>query len=193
MLSSSIPKYVKARNTETIAFPGKTVIRVNDYIRFGELDVSKYSRIIIHLGTNDLCNLLDSGEIKKVTAQDVLRRFKRLRDSIRRRNSRALLIFASLLPRYSRFKEFLPYVYGLNFAIEKWCAKSGPGTIYLPTYRAFLNAGKPMKELYAADGLHLNGAGVDRLEAVIQQALSSRFLADQIAGKRRTKLTSLTY
>ena len=51
--------------------------------------------------------------------------------------------------------------------------------MFNPTYTAFLDRGKPRAELYwVSDGLHLNGAGVDRLEAAISQGLSMGYLLE---------------
>lgn len=92
-------KYVKVRNTVVKSYCGSTVPRITDLIRFGDLEVREFSRIFIQIGTNDIANLIDSGKIQSVSVHDVLRRFKTLRDVIRKRNSRALIIFSSILPR----------------------------------------------------------------------------------------------
>ena len=48
--------------------------------------------------------------------------------------------------------------------------------MFILSYRSFLAGGEPREELFAKDGLHFNGAGVDRLEACFQQALSTEHL-----------------
>ena len=116
------------------SYCGATVPRVSDKIRFSELSVFGYDRIFIQLGTNDIANLINTGGLNHVTMQEITRTFRSLRDVIRKRNSRALII---------------------------------------------LDCGKPRAELYSvSDGLHLNGAGVDRLEAAISQALSTGYLLE---------------
>ena len=133
---------------------------VADKIRFGELNVSGYDRIFIQLGTNDIANLIDTGEISHVTVHEITQEFHYLRDVIGKRNSRALIIFSSILPRLERYELFKPYVRGVNFALEKWCEKSQGATVFNPTYTAFLDRDKPRAELYSvSNGLHLNGAG----------------------------------
>ena len=187
-------KYVRVQNTVVKTYCGATVPRVADKIRFGELSVSGYDRIFIQLGTNDIANLIDTGEISHVTVHEITRRFRSLRDVIRKRNSRALIIFSSILPRLERYELFKPYVRGVNFALEKWCAKSQGATVFNPTYTAFLDRGKPRAELYSvSDGLHLNGAGVDRLEAAISQALSTGYLLERVRSRRARTLSTVSY
>ena len=192
VISVSLAKYVRARNTDVTAYPGTTIPKIIDEILFGKLDMSGFARIMIHMGTNDLANLIDNGDIQYFRVESVMCLFRLLRDVIRRRNSRAILIFASLPPRLERFDLFFPYQYGLNHALEKWCAKS-TGSIFYARYKPFMAWGRPRDELYARDGLHFNGAGVEVLEAVIQQAFSSSSLLDQINSKRRHRLASVTY
>ena len=167
--------------------------RVVDYIRFGQLSVKGYEKILVHMGACDLGNLLDSGRIHGTSLPEFMRRYQVLRDCIRRRNSSAVIIFSSILPREDRYEEFLPYTYGINFALEKWCAKSKGATIFTPTYEQFLKNGLPRKELYARDGLHLSGGGVDRLEASFQQAMSTPYLEKRISARRTRKLAALPY
>ena len=184
---------MQVKDTKVAAYPGHTVPRIVDYIRFKQLNVAGYARILIHMGACDLGNLLDSGKIHTTSVFDLLRRFQVLRNSIRRRNSRAMVIFSAILPREDRYEEFLPYTSGINFALEKWCAKSKGATIFAPTYRQFLKNGRPREELYARDGLHLDGGGVDRLESSLQQALSTSYLQKRIDCRRTRKLAALEY
>ena len=68
--------------------------------------------------------------------------------------------FPLILPRLNQFRKFNPYILGLNFALKKWYAKSGGSCAFIPSYRSFLTGGGSREELFAKDGLHLNGAGV---------------------------------
>ena len=181
-------KYVRVQNTVVKTYCGATVPCVADKIRFGELSVSGYDRIFIQLGTNDIANLI---EISHVTVHEITHS---LRDVIRKKNSRALIIFSSILPCLERYELFKPYVRGVNFALEKWCAKSQGATVFNPTYTAFLDRGKPRAELYSvSDGLHLNGAGVDRLAAAISQALSTGYLLERVRSRRARTLSTVSY
>ena len=159
------------------AYRGYTVRNVTDKIRFGQLNVSGYTRILIHVGSNDISNMVDRGEHRTMTIVDMMMRYKTLRNSIRRRNTKAILLFSSVLPRLNRYQIFMPYISGMNFALEKWCAKTGGTCIYCPTFNPFISHGKPKAALFSRkDELHLDGGGVDVLEGLLQQALSSGYL-----------------
>lgn len=188
LLSDSMAKYVRVQSATVSAFRGDTISRLTDRIRFGDVDVSGFTRILIHVGTNDISNMTEG-----VTLGEILRRFKTLRSMIRRRNSAAMLLISSLLPRNLQFRKFKSYMYGLNFAIEKWCSKSSGACVFIPSYRAFLADGVPRAELFARDGLHLNGAGTDRLEACFQQAFSSGYLEERVRSDRVVKLSKVCY
>ena len=121
MLTDSLGKYTKVPGAKVKAYPGEILTRLADRIRFEGVDVSRVSCILVHVGTNDISNLLDSGRIKHTTPQELLRRFSTLRSVIRRRNSRAVIIFSSVLPRLRKFETYKPYAAGLNFCLEKWC------------------------------------------------------------------------
>ena len=193
VLTDSLGKYARVPGATVKAFPGETLTRLADRIKFKEVEVSRVSRILLHVGTNDIANLLDSGRIEGVTPQELLRRFTTLRSVIRRRNSNAVLLFSSVLPRLKKFAKYKPYASGLNFALEKMCAKSQGACIYIPSYRNFLRGGRPREELFARDGLHLNGAGVDCLEACFQQALSTAYLTDRVTAARTRRMAKLGY
>ena len=132
VISVSLAKYVRARNTDVKAYPGATIPKIIDEIRFGKLYVSGFAGIMIHMGSNDLANLIDNGDIQYVRVKSVMRLFRLLRDLIRRRNSRAILIFASLPSRLERCDLFLPYQYSLNHALENtlWLG-GGHGKSYM--------------------------------------------------------------
>ena len=193
ILTDSLGKYVNVPGAVVKAFPGETISRLTDRIRFGQVDITRHDRILVHVGTNDVADLVGTKRARSVTPEQALRKFKVLREVIRRHNSRALILFSSILPRQKQFMKFKPYVIGLNFALEKWCSKSGGSCVFIPSYRSFLAAGEPRDELYAKDGLHLNGAGVDRLEACFQQALSTKHLLVKVMAERTRKLSELAY
>lgn len=182
-------KYVKGDNVTVLAFRGDTIARLADRIRFGGVDVSRYQRILLHVGTNDVAE----AAAKKLSLMEMLRRFRTLRSMIRRRNSSAVLLMSAILPRLDNLAVFKPLIQGLNFALEKLCAKSGGACIYVPSGKSFLANGQPRAELFARDGLHLNGAGVDRLEACFQQALSTGFIEERLSNTRVLKLASIAY
>ncbi len=167
----SIPKRVLVKNGDTAFFKSHIINKLGDDIVHNVVSINGYGKILIHVGINDLHELIDSGDIAFMTVHDVIRRYRTLREIIRRHNSRAILLFSSILPCYQQFDVFYPYIYRVNFGLEKWCAKSGGSFIFIDSKDAFLTYGKPRAELYATkDGLHPNGGGDDRLQQIFSHA-----------------------
>ena len=196
ILADSMAKYVSSQpeKVDVRAFRGDTVRRLTDRIAFGEVDVRGYSRILIHVGCNDISNLISKGELRYVSIIQMMDRFRALRNTLRRKNSSALLLFSSVLPRRTGYKLYKPLIHGLNFALEKFCAKSRGTNVFVPSFRVFLSRGQPRTELFSeSDGLHVNGAGVIVLEACFQQALSTGYLMVRVKTKRARKLADLPY
>ena len=194
VLSDSMAKYVSINAcTDVQSFRGDTVWRLTDRIAFNRLSVKGYARILIHVGANDLSNMVDEDE-RYVTVFTLINRFKALRNVIRRQNKNALLLFSSVLPRVNRYHIFKPLCHGLNFALEKMCARSKGSNVFVASYKRFISFGSPREELFAEnDGLHLNGAGVVELTACFQQALSTGHLMGRVGAKRRKRLAKLPY
>jgi hypothetical protein len=195
ILSDSIAKYTKAKDTITSYHKGKTIGQLNDIVCFNkDLNINRFGLILIHAGTNDLAQWVYSDFVEHLQVQHILGYYKELRNSIRRRNTRAIIVFSAIIPRVKDFKLFYPYAYGVNFALEKLCAKSNGTCIFLPTHKYFLRNGIPMPNLYSSsDGLHPNGAGNDRLEARFQQALTASSLTNALNSKRTKLLASSAY
>ena len=185
---------MQAKNTDISIHRGHTVRQINDHVFFGKVKVTDFQTILIHAGTNDIAQLIQSGSIKTALPQHILQYYVSLRQSIRRRNSHAILLFSSILPRVQDFHTFFPYVFGINFALEKWCAQSKGTCIFVPSYTLFLKQGLPKAHLFSEkDGLHLNGAGMDVLESCFQQALTVPSMLEKVSSRRVKKLSLLPY
>ena len=193
LLCDSILKYVTAKHTKVVAKRGFKILQLADQVVFKQVSVTGFDYIFIMAGINDISGLVESGAIATHTVFDVMARFHVLNNVIRARNTHATLLFASILPRADRFQLYFPYLVGLNFALEKWCAQSGGRRVFIPLHRCCLRGGLPRRELYAHDMLHLNGAGVDLLSRAVQQALSPAQVRDYINSSRVQRLASLPY
>ena len=195
ILTDSIGKRVKVTQGATVFFRGDTIGMLGDRVVHGQVDVTGHAKILIHVGINDIISLINSKCKTNITVHDILRRFKCLREIIRRRNTYATLLFSAILPRDSRqFHLYSSYLYGVNFALEKWCAKSGGSCVFLDTCKLFVDNGSPRDELFArSDGLHPNGMGDDRLQAFYSQALSTAYIIEKVKSKRVKRLRSLPY
>ncbi len=101
------------------------------------------------VGTNDISQLVDSGLIKTVTVHDIKHKYEALRKVIPHSNRHATLIFSAILPHAHQFNLFFPLIFGLNFALEKWCAKFVGKRIFIHTHKLFLRRDKPKSEQFS--------------------------------------------
>ncbi len=109
--------------------------------------------ILIHVGINNLSEWVRKDLIQAHTVHDLLNRYKALYKVLRHRNKSAIIIFSSILPCADKFDQFFPLIRGINFALEKWCAKSGETRVSMASHAQFLRKGKPKHESFArADG-----------------------------------------
>ena len=115
ILNDSLGKYVNVPRAVVKAFPSETVTKLRDRIRSSQVDIAWHERILVHVGTNNVADLLSSRRARSVTPQQVLRKYKVLREVIRRQNSRALILFSYILLRLNQLRKFKPYVLGLNY------------------------------------------------------------------------------
>lgn len=195
MISDSIGKRVTILTGEVASFPGDDICRLGDRIARQEVKVNGRSKILIHVGINDINDMFKYDKIKTLTIVQLLDRYKALRDLIRRRNSKAVILFSAILPRDSRlFKQYAPYIYGINFALEKLCSKSVGSCVFVDTWPFFMNGKSPRDEMFAKrDGLHLCGFGDDRLQHCWRQALSDAYISEKNSSRRVRRLASLPY
>ncbi len=194
VLSDSIAKNVIVKNTKVAAFPGDTIKRLTDRICFGEVDLSQYDSVLIHIGTNDISDLICKNLLATTGPNDILRRFKVLRDVVRKQNPKAIIFFSSILPRATGLavKKPSPAVlghlaYGINHMISKWLSTS-TSTFFVRSDKWFRSHGEVRDELFSdSDGLHLNGGGTHRLSQCFSQVLSpagvKRFVKGSLAAE----------
>ncbi len=91
-------------------------------------------------------------------------RYHALYESVHRLNGRAIILVLSILPGSDDYQTFFPLSFGLNFALEKWCAMSQGRRIFIATHKVFLRAGQPKWERFSrSDNVHPNGPGTEIL------------------------------
>ncbi len=121
-------------------------------------------------------------------------RYHTLHKVICKRNRHAIILFSSILPRPDNFYLYFPLIFGLNFALKKWCAQSAGTCVFVSSHKEFIKHGRPKREQYSTtDGLHPNGVGTGVLESFIRQALSPQFILENISSKRVACLVQLPY
>ncbi len=153
--------------------------------------MSPYSIILVHAGTNDLNNLITSGQLASTSIRHFIYRYIALRANIRRCNSHALILISSVLPRLDEFQIYDPLIRGINFALEKMCAKTGGACLYVPSFKWFMSYDSPIKAYFASDGIHPNGAGNGALQAGFQQSLSVGTMIERAVSRRTKRLAAL--
>lgn len=142
-------------------FPGKTIINrafggssLTHQIDYIDRIVYPYSprQILIYCGENDIA------VSKLITADTVLRRFKRLHALIRIKYPKVSISFVSIKPSPVR-AEFLPTVIESNKLIKSFCRRSRK-TDFIDVFTPMLGLNnKPREDIFLSDRLHMNREG----------------------------------
>lgn len=155
--SSSFTKWTDVQDY----FPGYTIINrgfggstLLDQIRYVNNIVFPYhpKQIVIYCGENDLA------ASDKVTGDVVYKRFITLFDLIRKKLPNVPIIFISLKPSPSRWQLRQKMIVA-NDKIKGFLA-ARKNAFFVDVYHKMLGAdGKPIKEIYLDDDLHMNAKG----------------------------------
>jgi lysophospholipase L1-like esterase len=132
-------------------FGGSTLL---DQIRYVNDIVFPYHprQIVIYCGENDLASS------DTVTSEIVFKRFMTLFNLIRKKLPNVPIVYISLKPSPSRWL-LRQKMLVANDAIKKFL-KTKPKTAFVDVYRKMLGAdGRPMKEIFLDDSLHMNPKG----------------------------------
>ena len=153
-------------------FPGYTIINrgfggsgLNDVIRYADKIIIPYKpkQVVIYCGDNDIA-------AGSVTSADVLVRFVQLFTIIRKDLPSVAIAFVSIKPSPSREK-FIPIVVDANNKIKDFLSRQTKAD-FVDVYHPMLDAGgKPRKELFLDDMLHMKPAGYAIWQKEIQPFL----------------------
>ncbi|SFM65358.1 Lysophospholipase L1 [Chitinophaga sp. YR627] len=125
----------------------------NDIIYYANDIIFPYHprEIVIYVGENDLVE-------KGITADSIFNRFKNLYSTIRTKLPDVPVVYISIKPSPSR-EQFLPIAKAANALIKEYI--SGQSHIsYVNVFSLMLDKeGKPRKELFVGDMLHMNAQG----------------------------------
>ena len=146
-------------------FRGCTIDRLTDKIRRGRIEIGKYKKIIIAIGTN---NITQSKTQMKFHLTELV-------DEIKQKNPEAKVIYSSILPRPKDHSDTWEKI----LAINSWMnANKRQGKFHTwQTYKPFIYKRKkdekaePKSHLYS-DGLHLTPDGEKILDQQLRMALS---------------------
>lgn len=167
--SSSFTKWTDVQDY----FPGYPIVNrgfggssLPDVIRYADEIIFPYhpKQIVIYCGENDLA------ASDTVTAQTVLMRFKVLFEMIRKKLPNVQIDFVSMKPSPSRENLMPKYVEG-NLLIKKFLQKKKKAS-FINIYDAMLDKnGKPMKDIFIGDNLHMNAKGYKIWQKIIEPYL----------------------
>jgi len=149
-------------------FPGRTIINrgfggssLPHVIEYADEIVIPYKprQVVVYCGENDFMS-------DTVTSEMVVERFRHLFSLLRKQMPRAEILYVSMKPSPSR-QHLMPQFSSANAAIRDFLKKKRR-TTYVNIWDDMLdNQGKPRKELFLADMLHMNEKGY----AIWQKAL----------------------
>ena len=167
--SSSFRKWADVQDY----FPGYQIINRGfggssfpDAIRYFDKIVLPYHprQIVIYEGDNDLASSSD------ITADSVLNRFKVLFYLIRKNLPNANIAFVSIKPSLSREK-LMPEMAKANSLIQNFL-KGKKNASFIDVFHAMLDeSGKPRKDIFLDDGLHMNAKGYAIWQKIIEPYL----------------------
>jgi lysophospholipase L1-like esterase len=154
-------------------FPGLPVInrgfggsQISDVNHFVEQTVLKYAPdvIVFYAGNNDI-------QADKTPAQ-VLADYQRFVSTVLARKSDTRIIYISIHPSVARWARW-PQMREANGLIRDFSAKD-PRLRYVDISPGMLGSdGRPMPQLFVADGLHLRPAGYDVWTPIVARAIAS--------------------
>lgn len=167
--SSSFTKWVDVQDY----FPNYHIINrgfggssLPDVIRYADSIIFPYKpkQIVIYCGDNDLASS------DTITADTVLNRFKQLFQLIRTRNKKVNIAYVSIKPSPSR-QRLMPQMQNANTLIKNYLGTQRR-TSFIDVYHPMLGAGgKPLKEIFIEDSLHMNQKGYAIWQKVIEPHL----------------------
>jgi lysophospholipase L1-like esterase len=166
--SSSIVNWPTA-----VRFPGLPVInrgfggsQISDVNHFVEQTVLKYAPevIVFYAGNNDIT--------ADKTPQQVLGDYRRFVDAVLARKSDTRIIYISIHPSIARWARW-PQMQEANALIRAYSG-TDPRLRYVDISAPMLGSdGRPMPQLFVADGLHMTPAGYDIWTPIVARAIDS--------------------
>jgi lysophospholipase L1-like esterase len=167
--SSSFTRWTDVQNY----FPGYTIINrgfggstLVDVLRYEEDVIFKYNpkQILIYCGENDFASS------DTITPTTVFNRFKTLFSEIRTVYPKVPIAYISMKPSPSRWNLRDKFMTG-NHLIENYLKKQ-KNAQFISVWKPMLGSdGKPKKEIFVEDNLHMNAQGYAIWQKIIQSTL----------------------
>jgi len=136
--------------------PGAKVEDLIDSVDSFTNGVNGRSRLIVHVGTNNISNSRSEELLEKY--RSFMRKLKEKTNDI---------MFTGILPRINGRNEFYSRAFSINNQLKTLCEQEGVG------FANFWNDFYGRKELFLDDGLHLNSVGSARFGRLLQNKCSN--------------------
>jgi lysophospholipase L1-like esterase len=160
---TDVQDYFPSHHIINRGFGGSTlvdVIRYTDDIAFPY----KPKQVVIYCGENDVASS------DTISVETVVNRFITLFDMIRGKYKKMPVVFISMKPSPSREK-FLPKMQAANAAIKAFL-NTKKRAVFVDVYPLMLDVeGKPRKELFVEDMLHMNKSGYEIWQKALEPVL----------------------
>ena len=184
ILGDSIPKYVSDIEGVTLqSFGGDTIAKLSHRIDTKQVSMENFDHVLIHVGTNDVDNLVNIEPKCKQKPFDIERAYDcmisdygNLIGVIRKKKTKLSIILSAILPRPKDHMNTYPLIRKVNGYIEKQMAKTSQ-IRFLRSYKPFMFGGAVKRELFAKrdGGLHLNTEGTNKLRYFFLRSLASMY------------------
>lgn len=127
----------------------------------------QFRALVIFSGTNNL-----TGKASDSKPEDLLKLARYIKQKIRSKYSQTPVFWIAITPTNARIKAW-PQVQEANRLIKEMCEKS-PNFHFIQTDYAYLDEnGKPIKNLFVDDQIHLNAAGYAIWTKIIKKELDT--------------------
>ena len=143
-------------------FGGSTLVDLHRYLDDIVLPYNP-SQIVIYSGENDLAS-------DGLDPQQVLQQFDSVFTGIRKQMPQVPITYISIKPSFKR-ADYMPAIEEANALIKNYL-KNKPNTQFVDVYHPMLDSnGKPRRDIFIADSLHMNEKGYQIWAEVIRPYL----------------------
>ena len=152
------------RRRKRFCCPGGRVKNVIENFEDISGEVTENSRIVIHIGTNDIMH---------TRSEELLEKYRSLMSKLKNKTNN--IIFTGILPRIKACNSFYSKAIYINNSLAHICRQEGIG--FFNFWDDFYNK----DELFFQDGLHLNSVGAARFGRLLNNSLSF-FQVDRVCA-----------
>ncbi|MFC6979219.1 GDSL-type esterase/lipase family protein [Microbulbifer taiwanensis] len=136
---------------------------MNDLLYYSDQLISRHRprAVAIYEGDNDI--------VQGIEPQQVVDKFLALADKLRKENPELRIYFISIKPSLARWSLW-PKMQQTNRMIEKLCDER-EHFFYIDVASALLEKSRPRRDIFIADGLHLNEKGYELWSGAVAAVL----------------------